>query len=346
LADPRADEVLVRYTSTGLCHTDLFARDVYHQSDFPPAIYGHEGTGVVEAVGAAVTDFAEGDRVMASFASCGRCRTCLTGRPFNCESFNDVNFALSRADGSYKATLDGQPVGSSFFGQSSFGSHGLVAERDLAKVPEWVAAGDEHLLGPLGCGMQTGAGAILNVLRPGPVDSIVIAGTGAVGLSGLMAAAAAGVGTIIAVDIVEERLELAKELGATHTINGKDEDQVEQIRDLTGGGASHAFDTTGVAPVLTRLVDALSWGGRLGIVGAAPGMTLDLLPLMQLGRQVQGIVEGNSVPRVFIPQLLELRRKGRFPLEKIVKTYPFADLEGAITQTTSGQAVKAVLVHS
>lgn len=345
LSDPRPGEVLVRYTSSGLCHTDLFARDVFHQPDFPLAIYGHEGTGVVEAVGAAVTDFVEGDRVMASFASCGQCKTCATGRPFNCEQFNEINFALDRADGSFKASLGGQPVGSSFFGQSSFGTYGLVAERDLAKVPEWVATEDEHLLGPLGCGIQTGAGAILNVLRPGPLDSIVIAGTGAVGLSGLMAAAASGVGTIIAVDIVEKRLTLAKELGATHAINGTDEDQVERIRDLTHGGATHAFDTTGVAPVLTRLVDSLAWGGRLGIVGAAPGMTLDLLPVMQLGRQVQGIVEGNSVPRVFIPQLLELRRAGRFPLEKLVRTYPFHALETAVSDTTSGQAVKAVLVH-
>lgn len=345
LGDPRPGEVLVRYTSTGLCHTDLFARDVFHQPDFPPAIYGHEGTGVVEAIGVGVSDFVEGDRVMASFTSCGRCRTCLTGRPFNCELFNDTNFALTRGDGSYKATRDGRPVGASFFGQSSFGSHGLVAERDLVKVPDWVDAGDEHLLGPLGCGVQTGAGAILNVLRPGPLDSIVIAGTGAVGLSGLMAAAASNVGTIIAVDIVESRLDLAKELGATHAINGRDADQVEQIRDLTHGGATHAFDTTGVAPVLTRLVDGLAWGGRLGIVGAAPGMTLDLLPVMQLARQVQGIVEGNSVPRVFIPQLLDLRRRGRFPLERLVRTYPFADLERAIADTGSGQTIKAVLTH-
>lgn len=345
LGDPRPSEVLVRYTSTGLCHTDLFARDVFHQPDFPAAIYGHEGTGVVEAVGSGVTDFAVGDRVMASFTSCGICRNCLSGRPFNCEKFNDINFALARGDGSYKATLQGDPVGASFFGQSSFGTYGLVAERDLAKVPEWVAADDEHLLGPLGCGVQTGAGAILNVLRPGPLDSIVIAGTGAVGLSGVMAAAASHVGTIIAVDIVESRLDLARELGATHAINGTDDDQVEQIRDLTHGGATHAFDTTGVAPVLTRLVDGLAWGGRLGIVGAAPGMTLDLLPLMQLGRQIQGIVEGNSVPRVFIPQLLELRRQGRFPLEKLVRTYPFAELETAIADTGSGETVKAVLTH-
>lgn len=345
LADPRPGEVVVRYTSTGLCHTDLFARDVFHQPDFPPAIYGHEGTGVVEQVGPGVTDVAEGDRVMASYTSCGQCRTCLTGRPFNCERFNDVNFALARGDGSYKATLGGEPVGSSFFGQSSFATHGLVNQRDLTKVPDWVAAEDESLLGPLGCGIQTGAGAVLNVLEPGPLDSIVIAGTGAVGLSGLMAAAASGAGPIIAVDIVEERLALALELGATHAVNGRDEDQVEQIRDLTHGGASLAFDTTGVAPVLSRLVDSLAWGGRLGIVGAAPGMTLDLLPVMQLGRRVQGIVEGNSVPRVFIPQLLELRSRGRFPFEKLVRTYPFADLEKAIADSISGQTVKAVLTH-
>lgn len=345
LGDPEPGEVLVRFTSTGLCHTDLFARDVFHQPDFPTAIYGHEGTGVVERVGAGVSDLHEGDRVMASFTSCGQCKTCLTGRPFNCVNFNEINFALARSDGSFKATRDGDPIGSSFFGQSSFATHGLVAARDLVPVPEWIDPEDEHLLGPLGCGIQTGAGAVLNVLEPGPTDSIVIAGTGAVGLSGLLAAVASGVGTIIAVDVVDERLRLARELGATHTINGRDDDQVAQIHDATAGGATHAFDTTAVPAVLARLVDGLAWGGRLGIVGAAPGMTLDLLPVMQLGRQVQGIVEGNSVPRVFIPQLLELRRQGRFPIEKLVRTYPFAELETAIADTTSGDAVKAVLVH-
>src|SRR5690606_11830772 len=142
------------------------------------------------------------------------------------------------------------------------------------------------------------------------------------------------------------RLELARELGATHTVDGRDEDHVEPIRALTGGhGVTHAFDTTAVGAGLARLVDAVAWGGALGPVGAAPGMTPALLPVMQLGRPVQGIVEGKSVPRVFIPQLLELRRPGRFPLEKLVRTFPFPELETAIAATTPGDAVKAVLVH-
>lgn len=281
----------------------------------------------------------------AGYNSGHHCTTCLTGQPFNCVNFNDINFALARSDGSFNATRDGDPVGSSFDGQSSFATHGLVTARDLVPVPDWIDLGDEHLLGPLGCGVQTGAGAILNVLKPGPTDSIVIAGAGAVGLSGLLAAVASGVGTIVAVDVVDDRLALARDLGATHTINGRDDDQVAQIHEATSGGATHAFDTTAVPAVLARLVDGLAWGGRLGIVGAGPGMSLDLLPVMQLGRQVQGIVEGNSVPRVFIPQLLELRRRGRFPVERLVRTYPFAALETAIADTTSGDAVKAVLVH-
>lgn len=280
-----------------------------------------------------------------SFAWCGGCRRCLAGKPYQCAAFNELNMAATRPDGSAKATLDGRTVSAGFFGQSSFATHGLVAERSLVKVPEWVDVGDEHLLGPLGCGVQTGAGAVLNRLRPGPLDSLVVAGAGAVGLSAVMAAAAAGVGTIIAVDLMDSRLELARELGATACVRGDADDQAARIRELTGGGATHAFDTTAAAPVLSMLVEALDWGGRLGIVGLAPGMTLDLLPVMQYSREVIGIIEGDAVPRTFIPQLLELRRQGRFPLEKLVRTYPFADLERAIVDSGSGAAIKAVLVH-
>ncbi|SNC59848.1 aryl-alcohol dehydrogenase [Kytococcus aerolatus] len=345
IQDPAPGEVLVRYTSTGLCHTDLFARDVMHQPDSAPAIYGHEGTGVVEQVGEGVLEFAPGDRVSASYASCGTCPNCLRGAPFHCLSFNDVNFASTRPDGTHKVSKDGEPVGASFFGQSSFATHGLVNARDLVKVPDWVTPEDAYLLGPLGCGVQTGAGAVLNVLKPAPSDSIVVSGVGAVGISALMAAAASNVGTIIAVDLLDSRLELAKELGATHVINGGSGDAAAQVQEITGGGATHAFDTTGVPPVLQALVEGLAWGGKLGIVGARPEQMLDLMPVMQFGRSVIGIVEGQSVPRVFIPQLLELRRQGLFPLERIVTTYRFDELEKAIEDTESGASLKAVLVH-
>lgn len=344
LEDPRADEILVRITSTGLCHTDL----AVISGDIPspyPIVLGHEGAGVVERVGGAVRDFAVGDRVALSFASCGHCANCLDGREAYCDSFMLLNFGGVREDGSVTLSRTAEagaeePVHGAFFGQSSFASYALVAARNAVKVPEGI---DPDLVGPLGCGVQTGAGAVLNSLRVGSGDSIVIAGTGAVGLSALMAAAATGATTIIAVDIIDSRLEEAARLGATHTVNSKERDVVEAVHEITGGrGTDFAIDTTGVGPVIAQIVQATSFGGTVGLLAVTkPGTAIEI-PLLS-GKRIVNLIEGDAVPQNFIPKLIALYRAGRFPFDSLITKYPFADIDRAIDDTKTGRAVKAVL---
>lgn len=345
LEDPRPNELLVRITSTGLCHTDLAVLGGDMPAPFP-AILGHEGAGVVEQVGSGVTGFSVGDRVGLSFASCGHCENCLAGREAYCDNFMPLNFGGAREDGSTTFTRTNQETGKaetvhgSFFGQSSFATYALVEARNAVKVPEGI---DPDLVGPLGCGIQTGAGAVLNTLNVGSGDSIVVSGTGAVGLSAIMAAAATGATTIIAVDIIESRLEEAKRLGATHTLNSKDVDVVASVLEITGGrGTDFAVDTTGVAPVVEQVIAATSFGGTIGLLGVAkPTATIGLAAMS--GKRVLNLIEGDAVPQNFIPKLIDLYKAGRFPFDTLVTTYPFTDIDRAIEDTKTGAAVKAIL---
>lgn len=240
--DLRPSEVLVRIAGVGICHTDLTAID--GQLPLPrPVVLGHEGSGFVEAVGPAVTGLNVGDVVVLSFASCGGCRTCAADRPAYCEHFAPLNYSGVRPDGTTTLRAGEQAVHGNWFGQSSWGTHAIADQRGVVRVapaagPATNADADlpVHLLGPLGCGLLTGAGTVINVLRPQPGQSIGFWGLGTVGLAGVMAAKAAGCETIVAVDLVDERLELARELGATHTINSSTTDNVSrEIRNATGG---------------------------------------------------------------------------------------------------------------
>jgi aryl-alcohol dehydrogenase len=208
LDEPRADEVLLRMVATGLCHTDLSAQAGI--VPFPlPGVVGHEGAGVVESVGAAVQRVARGDHVLASFSSCGHCMECRGGHPALCESFHPLNLSAgTRPDGTHTIHQGAEPLSGHFFGQSSLARHAIVDERCLVKVPPDAPL---HMLAPLGCGIQTGAGAVLNVLRPEPGCSLAVFGIGAVGCAAVMAAALSSAARIIAIDVVPARLELARE---------------------------------------------------------------------------------------------------------------------------------------
>lgn len=335
-------ELRVRMVASGVCHTDAIVRDQLYPTPLP-VVLGHEGAGVVQEVGAGVEGFAEGDHVLLSFNSCGRCRACAEGDPAYCATFYELNFGGSRPDGSTALSQGGERVSSHFFGQSSFAHDANVAARCAVKVDSDAPL---ELLGPLGCGIQTGAGAVLNSLRPEPGSSIVIYGAGAVGLSALMAAKVAQCDPIIAVDMVPERLTLAEELGATHTIRGG-EPVAEKIREITGGGSEYAVDTTGFAPIFGDIVDGLAGRGVLGVVGATALGTeasFDIGTSLPKGITLKTIVEGDSVPSVFIPRLMALHAAGLFPFDKLVKTYPFDQINQAFEDSHSGVTIKPVVL--
>ena len=338
LAAPESDEIRVRIVAAGVCHTDVVARDL-GIAPFP-IVLGHEGSGVVDAVGASVSDLQVGDHVVLSFAHCGNCGHCLTGHPTVCDTFNELNFGGAMDDGSHRLAQDGEAL-ATFFGQSSFATYAIAKSRNAVKVDPEV---DLALLGPLGCGIQTGAGTVLNRLKPEFGSSIVIYGAGAVGLSAVMAAKIIGCQHIIAVDVHDSRLELAKVLGATHVLSGKDVDVVTEIKKITDGGSHYAIETTGVPLVVKQSLNALRPLGTVAIVGITPEMNIDVHnDLMAEGKSMIGVIEGDSIPRVFIPQLIAYYKAGQFPFDKLVKFYEFEDINQAFADSASGVTIKPVL---
>lgn len=342
LEAPRADEIVVRIVATGMCHTDMVVRDQVYPVP-QPIVLGHEGAGIVESVGAVVTKVQPGDHVVLSFLPCGRCRQCQEGRPANCLDFNAHNFSGGRIDGTHSLRDGERPVYDHFFGQSSFSTFALANERNVVKVRKDAPL---ELLGPLGCGIQTGAGAVMNSLKVGPGASFAAFGAGAVGLSAVMAARAVGATTIIAIDIVPARLALAKEVGATHALDAREQDPVAAIKKITGGGVQFSLETTALSPVVRQAVDALGVRGMCGIVGAAPPGTeinLDVTEFMQMSKTLYGIIEGDSVPDVFIPQLIDLHLQGRFPFDRLTKFYPLDRINEAARDSERGLTVKPII---
>lgn len=338
ISEPQANEVLIKIVATGVCHTDAVARDL-GLSPFP-VVLGHEGAGIVEKVGVGVKHVEPGDHVVISYASCGHCENCLTGHPSACVDFNLLNFGGKMEDGSHRLHQHEHKL-STFFGQSSFATYAITNERNVVKVAKDV---DLALLGPLGCGIQTGSGTVLNKLRPKFGTSIAIYGCGAVGLSALMAAKIAGCKEIIAIDVHDSRLELAKELGATLALNGKNVDVVKEIKGATGGGTHYAVETTGVPPVVRQSLHALRPLGITAIVGVTPKMEFDVHnDMMAEGKTMVGVIEGDAVPQLFIPQLVEYFKKGLFPFDKLVKFYDFQEINQAFEDSKSGQTIKPVL---
>jgi aryl-alcohol dehydrogenase len=343
LEAPRDNEVLVRMVATGVCHTDMVIRDQQYKTPLP-MILGHEGAGVIEQVGRNVTTVAVGDHVVMTYMYCGLCAPCATGHPAHCANMGPLNFGGGRMDGSSSACChDGGELHDHFFGQSSFATHAIASELNVVKVPKEV---ELELLGPLGCGIQTGAGAVLNAMKVRAGSSFAAFGTGAVGLSAIMAARVAGATKIIAVDVNPARLQLALELGATHAINSRETDPVAGIRKLTGDGADFTLECSGRAAVLRQAIDSVGLLGTCGIVGATPEGTeasFNVNEVMIPGRRIMGIVQGDVVSRTFIPELIELYRQGRFPFDRLVKFYPFDQVNQAMADSEAGVTIKPIL---
>jgi aryl-alcohol dehydrogenase len=343
LDELRANEVLIRMVATGLCHTDLTVAS--GGLPFPlPGVLGHEGAGVVEQVGSAVTSVQPGDHAVLSFTSCSSCANCRDGHPAYCATWLPSNLlAGTRDDGSSPLSRDGQPLGGHFFGQSSFSERAIVDERSIVKVDPTVPL---EKVAPLGCGVQTGVGAVWNVLAPRPGSTIVVLGAGAVGLSAVMAAAMSPATRIIAVDRVAERLDLALELGATHAIDAGARNLGEAITEITqGAGADGIVETTGSTAVLRQGVDALAARGTLVIVGAPPfgsEVALDVNAMLG-GRTVVGLTLGDSETQTLIPALVSLVQQGRLPIDRLITEYPFEDIGQAVQDMAAGKTIKPVL---
>jgi aryl-alcohol dehydrogenase len=344
LSHPRTDEVLVELSATGLCHSDLSV--VKQATPFPlPAVLGHEGVGIVQDVGGGVTDLVPGDRVVLSFTYCGHCRACRGGHPVYCDDWLPLNLlGGSRGDGSSAySRAGGSRIHGHFFGQSSFATHTVVNARAAIKAPEDL---ELESLAPLGCSVQTGVGAVLNVARPRPGSNLVIFGAGGVGLSAVMGAHLTPASRVIAVDVNAERLKLAAELGATHTVNSQDEDPVGAILEITSGGADVVIETSGRVAVLAQAMRCLRATGTCIVIGAPPFGTqlpVDVPDLLGRGIRLVGTNQGDSAPRDMIPRLFELIRAGALPVRRLITEYPFEEINRAAEGAQSGRAIKPVL---
>ena len=338
--EPRAGEMRVRLVATGICHTDLHEHPGRHAPQ--PIVLGHEGAGVVEQLGDGVRGFAVGDHVILSGSSCGACPSCRANRPTYCDLAMPLCFGGPRLDGSTALRCGEESIHSHFFGQSSFASHAIVPERTAVRMDQDLPL---EKLGPLGCGVVTGAGAVIEALEVGLGDTLAVFGTGGVGLSAVMAARLVGAKRIVAVDVLPERLELARELGATDTIRADEDGVVEKVRAVTGRGVDFTFNTTTVPEVHGWALEALAMNGTAGFVAAPKGpWAPPMFAMLAGGRQLRGILGGDAHPGLFIPRLAEFWRQGRFPFDRLLTFYPFAEIARAFEDAHSGKAIKPVLL--
>jgi aryl-alcohol dehydrogenase len=338
IEDPRPGEVLVRIVASGICHTDL---GVNARPGPRPIVLGHEGAGIVERIGAGVTKLAPGDHVVLSVNFCGECPSCKRNFHSYCYEVLPRNFGGTRPDGTSPLSKDGGMVFARFFGQSSFSTYSLADERSAVKVPKDLPL---EILAPLGCGVQTGAGAIINSLKVSAGQSIAIFGTGSVGLSAVMVARLIGASRIIAVDVIPARLALAKELGATDAINASEGDAGKAIRDMTRYGVDCTLNTTNVPAIYTQALGCLAQQGIAGFVAPPRAdWAPDMFHLLSGGRSLRGILGGDSTPSLFIPMLIDYYRQGRFPFDRLIKSYPFDQIAEAFKDSESGRTIKPVL---
>lgn len=340
LAAPAPDEILVKIEACGICHTDVAARAHMQM----PAVLGHEGTGKVLARGTVVTDVNVGDTVIMSYGWCGQCGNCTSGHAYTCERGVEGSIGGRRFDGSSTITRGGEGISGAFFQQSSFASHALCPARDAVVVP---ADLPPALRAALPCGVMTGAGAVLNVFALAAGESLAVFGAGAVGLSAVMAARLAGAGTIVAVDVHPGRLELAQRLGATHVVDAREADVGAQLRNICPAGFNYSLETSSNEDAFRAATGCLAMRGTCGLVTVPHGgqpFPFSPFELMVKGARLQGIMLGAATPRSFLPQLIGYYQQGRFPLDALITTYPFREINTAFDEAKLGSALKPVLL--
>ena len=344
LEAPGAGEVLVRLEASGICHSDWNV--VSGATPNPmPVVLGHEGAGVVEAVGEGITQVTVGDHVVLSWLpECGKCRFCAEGRPVLCENAFEAMFDGTLPGGALRLSQNGDPLYHYSY-LSTFAERCVVPEGCCVRIDPDVPFDVAALVG---CGIMTGFGAVANRARVEPGSSVVIFGAGGVGLSAVLGASFAGAGKVIAVDPVPLKRDLARELGATDAVDPNAVDPVEVVRELTGGqGADYALETAGVPGLVAVAYASVRRGGTVVAVGIPPLDAEAHLPAPDLPREekvVTGSFYGSCRPHVDMPRLLSLYQEGRLPLDRLVsRKYTLDEVNEAFAAMNAGEVARAVI---
>jgi S-(hydroxymethyl)glutathione dehydrogenase/alcohol dehydrogenase len=340
---PAAGEVRVDVRAAGVCHTD-YHRYVGEMADAYPVVLGHEGAGVVEAVGDGVTGLSPGDRVVLTVTTCcGSCGPCCRGEPFLCANDDPVHRGRL-LDGTRRLSLDGDPV-DHFFAQSSFAQQAVVPATTAVPVPPSVPF---EVAALLGCGASTGVGSVLSTADVEPGSSVAVFGCGGVGTSAVLGAAVVHADPCLAVDVVAERRETATALGATHAVDPERTDPVDRVRRLTGEGVDYAFECTGKPSVQTTALAATRPGGTTVMVGGGGGSDGPRLDarrdLVPGGKTVVGSVVGSLRPSADVPRYAQLYEQGVLDLDALVtRRYDLDDLSRAFADLKTGVGVRGVV---
>ncbi len=344
LDPPKEGELLVKISGGGLCHSDLSVIN----GDRPrplPLVLGHEGSGEVVEIGAGVRDIKPGDPVIFQFsASCGRCVNCLGGRTQLCEAHNEARAKGHLMGGGSRLRDSGGNEVGHHSGVSCFAEYAVVDRGSAVKVDKDLPLADAAIFG---CAVMTGVGAVMNTARIRVGDTVAVVGLGGVGLNGLLGAKVAGAEKIIAVDISDDKLGLARQLGATHTVNAKDADHIEQIMDISGGGVDYAFEFSGTVAGTQTCYRSLRAGGEVLIAGLAPAgsaFQFDPSEIVNSEKSIRGSYMGSCVPVRDIPRFIELYRQGRLPVDKLInRSIGFDAINEGFDKLTDGLVIRQIL---
>jgi len=343
--EPQAGEVLVRMVVGGICHSDLHVMRGHLDAPMP-AILGHEGSGIVTEVGSGVTSVVPGDHVIPLWRlSCGECKYCTSSRPALCSVGLKLRNTGRLMDGTSRFTLDGAEI-KHFLGVSTFSEYSVIPEGSLLKIPQDFPLDRAALLG---CAVITGVGAVLNAAQVRPGSTVAVFGTGGVGLNVVQGAVLAGAEKIIAVDLLDNKLEFAREFGATHGVNASSVDPVEEIRTLTGGeGVDYAFEVIGLPKTVRQAFDSLAKRGVAVTIGVTPFSTEVAVPIMGLTfeeRVLKGSLYGSSRPRIDIPKFMDLYKAGKLKLDELLtRSYPLEEINEAYAALEQGEVARSVVL--
>ncbi|MCT9810041.1 zinc-dependent alcohol dehydrogenase family protein [Acidovorax sp. Be4] len=343
LAPPGPGEVLVKVVAAGICHSDLSIINGDRPRD-TPIVLGHEAAGIIAGLGEGVTDLAIGDHVVLLFVpGCGSCMPCAEGRPVLCEPAAQAGVAGTLLSGAKRLSQDGQPI-AHFMGVSAFAEHAVLSRRGVHKIDKSVPL---ELAALFGCAVMTGVGAVANTAKVSPGQSVAVVGLGGVGLSSVMGAAAAGAARVVAIDLNADKLAMAREFGATDTVNAGDADAVQQVRDLTGGGVDHAFEMVGSAKALEMAYRVTRRGGQTitaGLPANAQAISLPVWHLVAEERTLKGSYMGSCIPRRDIGRYLALHAAGKLPVDKLVTGHLTLDqINEGFDRLARGEAIRQII---